>query len=166
MNNRTAFMVFVALFFGLVLCIVAVTNTESTKLFLSLFFAVLVILGPFKIGEDSFDVVDKYIDGFIDRSMKLHWLWHVVYAGLIGLIGFVVWPAVAMFLIDNDHLLLREWYQYYQYLNRNPSGLFSYPMYALEFGYLALGTSILGYVMEGVIVTLVAMAKGRMKRSA
>ncbi|QQS44028.1 hypothetical protein IPM65_00235 [Candidatus Roizmanbacteria bacterium] len=110
--------------------------------------------------------MDKYIDGIIDRGTKLHWLWHLVYSGMIGLICFVVWPAVAVFLIDNDHLMLREWYQYYQYLDRNPSGLSSYPVYAMEFGYLALGTSVLGYAIEGVIVTLSAWAKGRMKRGA
>ena len=166
MNNRYSFMIFVVLLAILVACVVSVMNADTTQLLLSLLFAMLIILGPLKIGEDSFDLVDKYIDGVIDRSKKLHWLWHFVYAGMIGLICFVVWPAVAMFFIDNDHLLLGEWYQYYQYLDHNPSGLFSYPMYALEFGYLALTTSILGYVIEGLIVTLIALVKGRMKRGA
>lgn len=165
MKNRTAFTLFVVLSIVLAVCVFAVANTETTRLLLSLFFAMLVVLGPLKIGEDSFDLMDKYVDGLIDRSRKLHWAWHVVYAGMIGLISFVVWPAVAVFLIDNEHLLLRDWYQYYQFLDSNPSGFFMYPRYALDFGYLALGTSVLGYVIEGVIVTLFAMAKRRMKRS-
>lgn len=155
-------MIFAVLLVFLIACVVAVTNADTTQLLLSLLFAMLIILGPLKIGEDTFDLVDKYLDGFIDRAKKLHWLWHVVFAGMVGLISFVVWPAVAMFFIDNDHLLLGEWYQYYQFLDRNPSGFFAYPSYALEFGYLALATSILGYVIEGVIV----FTLNRMKRGA
>jgi len=166
MKHSYAFMIFVVLMGVLVTCVVAVMNSDSTQVLLSVFFAMLVVLGPLKIGEDTFDLVDKFIDGFIDCSKKLHWLWHLVFSGMVGLICFIVWPAVAVFFIDNDHLLLGEWYQYYQYLDHNASGFFAYPVYALEFGYLAIGTSILGYVIEGVIVTLSALFKNRMKRGA
>ncbi len=166
MNNRTAFLIFAVLMIILLVCIAAVSNPAWTMGLLSVAFVLLLILGPFKLAEDFFDLIDKYIDGYIDQSKNLHWKWHGMYLVVVGLIFFVVWPSVAIFLIDNDHLLLHEWYRYFRPVDETPTWLFGYPRYAYEFGLVGLVTSIVGYVVEAIGVLVTGLVENRWKRGA
>ncbi len=150
----------------LVLSIAAVTRRELTQMLLSIIFGAALLFGPFKIGEDIFDLIDKYCDRFSQPDEQIHWATHAVYAVIVGLILFVTWPAVAVFLIDNDHLRLYDWHQYFRLVDDSKSWFLGYPQYALYFGYVALATSIFGYIVEGIAVLVTKLAKNRMKRGA
>lgn len=118
---------------------------------------VILIAAPLLAGEEWFDFWDKVVDPRHNPQAQFTFTAHFMFAMFAALLFLLIWPALVI-ASETGALAVSG----FRFLTPHPfvdSITFPYPLWAMEWGWWAFGTFLVGYVMEGVVKWAIAKRK-------